>query len=196
MAIGPTRTYTNDGIPIWQNTPDLMQGGFKLVATGLTSGEVLQAGTPVYTSGTARTATVLKTAKAQASATNSATDYKLVKGHHFAVGDYLALTVGSKAYAITAIDTTNADYDLVSVGTTLGATVAAGDVFFKSSATGASAAALDVSPNGLLYAPVKVETNANCAIAWAGMIYARRVTHGIPSAVRTLLTNIFFSESY
>lgn len=195
MGLGITKTTTSDGLPIWQSDPDLLQGGFKLVTTGLTTDTVLPAGTPVLASETARTATVLKTAIAQASATNSATDYKLVKGHQFAVGDYLALTVGSKAYAITTIDTSNADYDLVSVGTTLGASVSAGDVFFKSSATGASSAALDVTPNGLLYQAVKIESNKPVAVAYEGRVYLRRIP-GMPTDVKTALKLIFFSGSY
>ena len=195
MSIGVSKTTTNDPIPVWQHNPDVMLGGFKLVTTGLTSGEYVTAGTPIYANGTARTATVLKTAFAQATATNTATDYKLKKGHFFAVGDYLAITVGSKAYAITAIDTSNADYDLVTVGTTLGATVAVNDVFFKSSATGASAAALDVTPNGLLYQSEKVESNRSCSVVYEGAVYKNRIP-AIPSAVVTALPLIFFSTSY
>ena len=195
MGLGLTRTYTGYGIPVWQNTPELLQGGMKLVTTGLVADSVLPAGTPISASETTRLATVLKTAIAQANATNSATDYKVLKGHHFAVGNYLAVAVGGKAYAITAITTTETAYDTISVGTTLGVAVTAGDILFKSSAEGATAAALDVTPNGLLYEAVKVEANTSVGVAYKGRVYQRRIP-GIPTAVVTALKHIFFSQSY
>lgn len=195
MAIGISQEVSAYGIPVWQDTPENFQGGFKLVTTGLTANEILPAGTPMYVDESARTATPLKTAVAQANATNSATDIKVLKGHFLAVGDFLAKTVGSKAYAITAITTTETDYDTVSIGTTLGAAITAGDVLFVSSAEGASAAALNVTPNGLLYQSVKIESNTACAVAYKGAIYERRVTQGIPSAVKSVLYQILFSAS-
>ena len=48
---------------------------------------------------------VIKTAILQADVTNSATDYKVLKGHNFKVGDVIMLATSAKAYAITAITT-------------------------------------------------------------------------------------------
>ena len=195
MGLGITRTYTNDGIPVWQNKPSLYQGGFKLVTTGLTLNELLPAGTPIYTDGATRLATPLKTAVCYEIAGGSAVSYKVKKGHFFAVGDYFAKTIGGAAYAITAIDTTtSALYDAITVGTTLGA-ASVGDVFFKSSATGASAAALDVTPNGLTYANEKIEANHSVGVVYSGLVYERRIP-GIPSAVKTGIPLIVFSQSF
>lgn len=194
MGITLSRTYSHSGIPIWQGKPKLYLGGFKLVTTYLNDGCTLYDGTPVTISETARTATVLKTARAYDTATNSATDYKVYKGHHFAVGDYFAHTVGGKAYAITAIDTTtSSDYDTISVGTTLNVVVAAMDAFFQSSATGASNAALNTTPNGLTYGDVTVGTNTPVSVAYAGAVYARRTP--VPPTAQTALALIKFSTS-
>lgn len=80
---------------------------------------------------------VVKTAKAQANAANNAVAYKVLKGHNFKVGDFLTTAAGKKAYAISAITTTNADYDTLTVGTTLGVAVTAGDVLIQATAEAA-----------------------------------------------------------
>jgi len=77
---------------------------------------------------------VVKTAKAQANATNSATAIKVLKGHNFKVGDFLTTATGKIAYAISAITTTNADYDTLTVGTTLGVAITAGDILIQAAA--------------------------------------------------------------
>jgi len=196
MGLSLNRTYTQYGIPKWQKPPSLYQGGFKLVLTHLLTTEVVADGTPVYVDEAARTATVLRTAKAQAIATDSAVAYKVEKGHHLAVGDYFAKTVGSKAYAITAIDsTTSTDYDEITIGTTLGAAVAVGDAFFVSSAQGASAAALPVTPNGLVYQQTTVETGASVAVAYAGQVYKRRIP-AMDATALAALSRFLFSNSY
>jgi hypothetical protein len=90
---------------------------------------------------------VVKTAKIQ-TATDAATDtaYKVAKGHNFKVGDVLAS--GAKGYAITAIDTTAADYDLLTVGTTLGA-AAVGDILYEGSKAAATGVTFKYTPEAL-----------------------------------------------
>lgn len=184
------------GVPVFQKVNETAQGGFRLDIAPLTAGDTIAAGTPISYDESTRIAKVVKTAVAAANATNTATDYQVKKGHNLKVGDYLALGVGSKAYAITAIDTSNAGYDVVTVGTTLGAAVTAGDVFFQSSATGASAAVVSGTARGLLYQDTVVETGADVAVVIDGTVYERRVPNGIPSAVKSALPKIFFSQSF
>ena len=90
---------------------------------------------------------VVKTAKIQ-TATDAATDtaYKVAKGHNFKIGDVLAS--GAKGYAITAIDTTAADYDLLTVGTTLGA-AAVGDILYEGSKSAATGVTFKYAPEAL-----------------------------------------------
>lgn len=68
----------------------------------------------------------VKTAQLTETANNSATSYKVKKGHHFKKGDYVMVKVGAKAYAITAIDTSETTHDTITVGTTLGVEVKQG----------------------------------------------------------------------
>lgn len=181
------------GKVIFQKVLETARGGFTLDTSGLSDGATIPAGTPIEFNEATRKAKILKTAKVYETASGSPTQYKVEKGHNLAVGNPLAKTVGSAAYAITAIDTSNAAYDLVTVGTTIGA-VAAGDVLFNSSATGGSAAALAVSAKGLLYDDVEVSKDASLSVVLRGTVYARRIA--VPSAVQTALPQIIFSNSY
>ena len=90
----------------------------KGIYTADLGGDVVYDGTPVYmSSGICK---VQKTAMVYENAGSSAVKYKIYKGSHLKVGD--TVTNGSTSYAITAIDkTTSANYDEITVGTTLGA---------------------------------------------------------------------------
>src|SRR5687767_6593602 len=154
MSLAPTRTTGTNSIPVWQGLDkdiQLLQGGVLLTTTGIAAGTVIPAGTPVVVDESARTATFLGTGVAYDTSGGTATDYKVKKGHTLKVGDNFASgAAGGKAYPITAIDTSNADYDTVTVGTTIGA-VTADALVYASTATGATASAYP-SVNGLVYA--------------------------------------------
>ena len=166
-GMGITRTPTKSGIPVYQGTAkdiQLLQGGCLLNTTGLTAGNIIPAGTPVVYDEVTRVASILHNARAQANAGASAVNYPVEKGHSLAVGDYLASgAVGGKAFAITAIDTSNASFDTITVGTTIGA-VTAGDLLFASTATGATASALPAI-NGLTYDEVTPVTAGDLLFA-------------------------------
>ncbi|WP_448104733.1 hypothetical protein [Pedobacter panaciterrae] len=85
---------------------------------------------------------VVVTAKLTADATNTATTYQVTKGHNFKVGKFLASDTGAKAYAITDVNTSNANYDVLTVGTTLGVALTAGAVLIEAvaEATGTQSA--------------------------------------------------------
>ncbi len=69
---------------------------------------------------------VVKTARLTEDATATTRAYKVAKGHHFKVGDFIMLKVGAKAYKITSINTSETLYDTINVGTTLGEAATAG----------------------------------------------------------------------
>ncbi len=197
MSIGMSRKLSTGAIPVWQGLSkdiQLAQGGFLLTKGTLVTGDVVKAGTPVVFDEAARTASVLHVAVMQANAASNATSYQVLKGHTLKVGDYLAKNSGGPAYAITAIDTSNAGYDALTVGTTIGATTA-GDTVFASTATGASASALPAA-NGLVYDDVAV-TDAATSISAVirGTVYARRIPYNAAIAALTGLDDIIFSQS-
>jgi len=200
-GIGISRSFASGSIPVWQGRNkdiQLAQGGFTLDLTGLSPGDVLLPGTPLVFSEATRVATVLHVGFAYANAGGTATDYQVKKGHTLKVGDYLASgSVGGKAYAITAIDRTNAAYDTVTVGTSIGA-VTAGDLLYASTATGATSSALPAA-NGLLYEetevfPTGLKNSVSAVIR--GTCYARRVPYSAAIAALTGLKNIIYSQSY
>lgn len=123
-------------------------GGGTIAVTELTQSAV-EDGTPVGVDSNG-IYHVTKTAKVIEAAANTATEYKVAKKHNFKVGEFIALKTGDVAYAITAIDTSDADYDVLTVGTTLGVAAAVGDVIFQAAAESATTtSAFKYKPVGL-----------------------------------------------
>ena len=198
MSLAPVRTSGTNSIPVWQGIGkdiQLLQGGVVLATTGLATGSVVPAGTPVVVDESARTATFLGTGIMYASAGGTATDYQVKKGNTLVVGGYLATgAAGGKAYPITAIDRTNALYDTVTVGTTIGA-AAAGATVYQSTATGATASAYPAI-TGLVYDDTIVETSGvgeSISVVIRGTVYARRVPYS--AAIEAALPRIIYSQS-
>lgn len=102
-------------------------GGFNLVTTNLSPGAILPPLTPLSLNFATRKATVVKNVKVYENALINATAIKVAKGSLAFVGMYLGN--GEKAAQVTAINTTNAAYDLLTI--TLGAAVTAGQVLFE-----------------------------------------------------------------
>lgn len=202
MPTGFVRTSGTNSVPIWQGTKkdmQIVQGGFALAATGLTPGATIPAGTPGIYDEAARTFTIVGGGSLQGIASGSPTTYRLNKGSTVKVGDFASLTIGGPAFAITAIDITNAAFDVITVGTTLG-NAAVGANVYVSSATGASAGAYNAGINGLLYddriVPVAGVVES-VSVVIRGTIYARRITFANTVALAAIaaLKNIVWSQS-
>lgn len=200
MAVGFVRTLGTNPIPIWQGLGkdiQLAQGGFELAATGLAAGALIPAGTPIVFDEAARTATIVGGGVLFANATNVATTYQVAKGHTFKVGSNLASgATGGAAEAITAIDTSASDHDVLTVGTTLGVALTAGANMFASSAAGASASAYP-AVNGLLYDDTLANTGESVSVVIRGTVYARRIPFAYSASLAALagLDDIVFSQS-
>lgn len=201
MALEIRRSVGSTGIPVWQGKGkdmQIVQGGFALVATGLPRDTIMPAGSPVTYDEAARTAIVYGVATLQAAATGSPTTYRLNKGHGFIATNVIALSAlstGAGAFAITAIDTSNTAYDLITVGTTLGNAAVGTGVYF-SSATGASASAYPPAINGLLYDDTFGNVGESVSVVIRGTAYARRLpAYSAGLAALTGLKNIIFSQS-
>jgi hypothetical protein len=196
MSLSVKKVAGGESIPVFVKVLEVAQGGFILDKTGLAGTEVLK-GTPVAYSESTRKAVPIKSAVMQAEAANNATEYKVLKGHHLIVGDILTTGTNAAKYAITAIDKSNAAYDAITVGTTLGVALAVGAVIFKSSGTaGANGGALHATPNGFLYEDTPIDDNEPVSVVIRGTVYKRRVPNGVHALVSTALTNFIFSESF
>ena len=85
----------------------------------------------------------LKAARLVEAITTESTTIKVAKDHGFAVGEFVGSGVGESgvAVAITAIDTTHADYDILTA--TLGVAVEKGAVLYQAKAASAEASGDD-----------------------------------------------------
>ncbi|MBR8535394.1 hypothetical protein KDU71_07465 [Carboxylicivirga sediminis] len=163
-----------------------LTGGFTFDRSVLKDGvDMLEKGALFAADYANKTAKLVKTAKLHANATNAATDYQVGKNHQFKVGEYFAATKGGAAYAITAVDTSNAAYDVITLGTTLGVALTAADdvVFFESSAEGADVAAEKNVANTVLIHDQKLEEHN--AINLAARIF-EIIESKLPYAVHAL----------
>lgn len=107
---------------------------------------------------------LVKTAKVVATAGSSDTTYKVAKGNHLKVGDFVTLAVGSTAAAITAIDRdSDATFDTITVGDTLGA--AAVGAVIKQAKAAAAKSTLKYEPKAMLAESYDVEGDTNIFVA-------------------------------
>lgn len=189
-----TKTLMNSGLQLWQTVVENAFGGFTLDVTTLTIGGIVKGGTPFSYNEATRKAQILKTAKLTVAAGASDLTYTVEKNHNLLVGDNIGQVVGGKAYPITAINTSNALFDVLTVGTTLAVVLVIGDSLFQSSATGPTAAALNVIPKGLIYDDTNIVAGADLAIVIRGTVYNRRVA--VPTACKASMPLIVFSDSY
>lgn len=187
--LSTSKTSATNNKVIWQNVNELAQGGFTLDDSAFAAGAVVLAGTPIGFDESTRIAKVAKLAVASAAATNTDVTYQVKKGHNVKVGSSIK-SGASAAKAVTEIDTTNANYDVIKVGTTLGVAVAIGDAIFIDD-SGYSGV------KGLLYADVEIDSNgiASAAVLISGTVYDRRISP-IPSTIKAKMPLITFSQSY
>jgi len=196
MGLKLVKTETSGRIPIIIKGIEVATGGFKLVTTGLPADQLVPVGTPISCNEETRQAVVLKSAVLASNVTDTAVEYPVKKGHFLVVGEYLGASEDGAAYTITQIDSTNAEYDMITLETTLGVAMSEGEILFKSLAVGGSSAKLHAVPTGLLWETVKIEDNVTVSSLIRGTVYAKRIANGVHSAVRKALPLIVFSESY
>lgn len=105
---------------------------------------------------------VVKFAKVQDAADETAKTIKVYKGHGFMVGDVVFAAKGGAAYAITKIDGSNTAYDTITIGTTLGVALTK-DVsyIYQGETAGAATAALKYAPFAVVGTGKPVINNGN-----------------------------------
>lgn len=192
MGLKFKKTETFGDIPVYQQVHEVSQAGYTLDNAGLIAGSTIPAGTVFIADDATRKAKPIKTAKVVTVAAADALVYQVEKGHQFATGDNVSLVLKGKAYPAT-VDKTNANYDTLTVATTLGA-AAVGAVLYQSATTGAANSSISGTPKGTLYETTKVEENATVTLALRATVYARRIP-GVPADVQALLPLIIFSQS-
>lgn len=181
---------TNDPVRkvLWgEDMAERASGGFTFadVMPSATLNAYILKGCPIYVDYDSRVAQPVKTATAQASSTTTAT--RVDKGHLFKVGDVIAKAVSGNGVAITAIDTSNDDYDVLSHLTNGGAATA-GDVIFQAAAVGTGDAAYKYTANSLLSDNVKNYGSITCsAVISALEIDESNLDYPLTSEIKTAL---------
>jgi hypothetical protein len=175
-------------IPVFQAIYETASGGFMLDETVLAAGTTVKMGTVIGFDETTRKAKVAKYAVNKNASGTSDTTYEVYKGHNLAVGMSIK-EVGGAAYAITAIDTSNPNHDVITVGTTLSAdAVAAGAILFVDD-IGVSMA------KGLLLDETVIATGVDVSVVLRGTVYENRIAP-VDATLKALMPHIIFSKSY
>lgn len=195
--LGVTRKEFTYGKPLFITVLEVDYGGFHLDTTNLVPGSILPGGTVMGFDEATRIARPLLSAQIHANAAADATTYQVKKNHNLYQGAKVTLEEGGKSYTITGINKTNPDYDVITVGTSLGAATA-GDALMESSASGATAGALVIEPKGLSYEDYEVpsvDTEVQqVSMVIKGTVFHRRIPRVSPD-VQALLPHIVFSEA-
>lgn len=134
--------------------------GVTVKSAELVSGSILKEGTAIG-KGSDGLYHVVKTALVVEAVAASGTSVKIAKGSHFKVGDFVMSAVNGKAYAITAIDTTNATYDTVTIGTAIGAIAKNAIIMLADGEHASSGAAFKFAPKALIGDSYDVEALSN-----------------------------------
>lgn len=207
-GLGFTQSSSAGGqIPIWQNPDEIqkLQGGFT-IGNKPTPEALVPGGTPIKVDEATRMAYICYRFEVYEAAGSSATQIKIKKdaGVYNLLATAMnlmkmpaALTTAGAAYPVTSIDTTNSAYDTITLGTTLGVALVAGDILAEADSTHATTAKLRYVANGLTYADALIEdasiTYAADAV-YDGRIYDRRIRK-IADIEKAALTGIKFSQS-
>lgn len=137
----------------------------------------------------------IKTAAIQAIAAADAVEYRVKKNHVFVVGN--AVTLGGDltkaADVITAIDKSNADYDVLTLAATIGA-AAVGDVLvLAKEAAAADSAEFKYTPECITMNPVNLTVaNQSSGLLVRGTINAAVLPFPLDAALKALLKDIRF----
>ena len=134
--------------------------GVTVKSAELVSGSILKEGTAIG-KGSDGLYHVEKTALVVEAVAASGTSVKIAKGSHFKVGDFVMSAVNGKAYAITAIDTTNATYDIVTIGTAIGSIEKNAIIMLADGEHASSGAAFKFAPKALTGDSYDVEALSN-----------------------------------
>lgn len=162
-------------------------GGVTVSVANL-GGSALFEGTPLAV-GSDGLFVVVKTAQILTAANATAKTYEVAKGHHFKVGDRFA-TDACAGQLITAIDKTDPAKDVITVGTTLGAEIAAGTCAFESKGADKT---LKNTPVAIAGSNYDVESGDNLFTdAWVIAVVRKANAPIVNDAISTALKTIVY----
>lgn len=104
---------------------------------------------------------VVKFAATTAAVGASDTSIKVTKYNCFKVDDFVMAETGAKAYAITAIDSSNKDYDTLTIGTAIGAVTKGSFVMEATEESSTTTSALKYEPLAIVGTGKPIIANDN-----------------------------------
>lgn len=162
---------------IWRGECKILPGGFKPKQT-FPVGTVLRRGLPIQVDFDDMSAGVVKIAKVLDGGTT--TDARVSKGHLFAVGDKVQKLGTTTSTTVSKIDTTNADYDVITFAAAISGLVA-GDSIQESD--GQSSAKPLYTPNMVVGADLEFKGTGIPTIdaAYEAVVLYNNVNYPIPA---------------
>mgnify|MGYP001024306337 CR=1 FL=1 len=113
-----------------------------------------------------------------------------MKNHEFVVGDKITdSALSGAAIAITEIDTSNANYDVLTVGTTLGHAMLDGECLVQATDTAAAgSAALKYTPVAIALNSVDLTVdNQGCGLLRRGTVNTSLLPYSVDDSVKAYL---------
>lgn len=192
MAISfATTSYEGKIDAIWRGECEVLPGGFKL-KNNLATGMLVKRGNPLYVDFDNMEAAVVKAVKVITGGSTSAP--RVAKGHHFIVGDYVvkATSGTDTGVSITAINTSNAGYDVLTLSAAITG-LAADDILQEADKTG-SGAVPAYAPNAVVAADHVVDKNGVVVLdaAWGARVLKDKVDYPL---VASWFTGICFTNN-
>lgn len=138
------KSYAGNMPVFWRGEAKILPGGYKLLQT-FPKGTVIPKGTPLHIVIGTLTAAVSKYAKVVSGGT--ITNPRVPKGTLFQIKDLVMKEGGTTSVTVSSIDTSNADYDVLTLSSAIPGLVA-NDVLFEATATSNPAAKYE--PNAVV----------------------------------------------
>lgn len=138
------KSYAGNMPVFWRGEAKILPGGYKLLQT-FPKGTVIPKGTPLHIVIGTLTAAVSKYAKVVSCETTS--KLRVPKGTLFQINDIVMKEGGTIGVTVSSIDTSNADYDVLTLSSAISG-LAANDVLIEATATNSSAAKYE--PNAVV----------------------------------------------
>lgn len=174
------QSYSGDNPAIWRGECKVLPGGFK-PKQNFATGTVIKRATPVQVNFEDMSVNIVKVGKVLTGSTT--TKLRLTKNSYLAVGDTIAkIGVNSKSTTVSAIDTSNPEYDEVTIAASLSTSV--GDLIQESAAYVASTTDADplYQPNAIIAADYEYTGNGipTLDVAYEALVLSN-VAQPIPS---------------
>lgn len=134
---------------------------------------------------------IFKTAELYENEADSETGYKVLKGHEFKVGDVIVDSgLAGASKAITAITTTEDDYDTITVAVTIGHAMLDGECLVQSSAAAAAGSAvLKYTLKGIALNQVDLTAendNLGCGVMVRGSVIESALPYPVDANIKAL----------